>query len=254
MSVRKHKQAILALGGGSKAWQPNRRIAEHLVKLSGAARPRVLYIPTAGGDREDRIEKFHRDYGKLGCRPEALCLINRNLRPSYTEIQKLVLGSDIIFVGGGNTYRMVKLWRRLGLDRLLRRAWEKGVVLSGGSAGGICWFKHGHSDSRRSSSPDDWDYIRVSGLGFIDASFCPHLHSGDRKESLLNMIRRCGGIWIACDDCAALEVVHGRWRIAAFTGKAGAYRMFRRKGGVAVQPLPVWGKAEPLRTLLCRKD
>ena len=94
-----------------------------------------------------------------------LNLLGRN--PSDDELRSKILSPDIIYVGGGNTLKMMRRWRYLGVDSLIRQAWENGTVLSGVSAGAICWFEWGHSDSMASYNPDDWKYIRVAGTGLI---------------------------------------------------------------------------------------
>jgi dipeptidase E len=104
-----------------------------------------------------------------------LFLINE--RPPFEHIKRKILGADIVYVGGGNTLQMMRIWRRLGVDKLLRSAWENGTVLCGISAGAICWFGSGHSDSMSFYNPKKWDYIKVRGLGLVDGIFCPHYNS-----------------------------------------------------------------------------
>jgi len=100
--------------------------------------------------------------------------------PSAREIERKILSADIIYVGGGNTLYMMRVWRRLGVERLLRTAYEEGIVLAGISAGAICWFDSGHSDSMSFYNPRDWQYINVKGLGLIKGVHCPHYNSMTR--------------------------------------------------------------------------
>ena len=165
----------------------------------------------------------------------------------------LVLDSDLVYVGGGNTYKMMRLWRRLGLDTVLAEAASRGTVLSGLSAGAICWFRYGHSDSRSFSSNADWDYIRVKGLGFINAVYCPHYHVEKREPSFSETIAKRGGIGIACDNNAAIEIVGENYRILTSTPDGKAYKLFKRSGTVHIVALPQSSEWTPLADLLRRK-
>src|SRR6266700_3790922 len=117
-----------------------------------------------------------------------------------------MFSADIIYVGGGNTLTMMKLWRRMGLDDLLIKAYNQGIVLSGLSAGAICWFKYGHSDSLKMVDPSK-NFIRVKGLGWINATLCPHFHAEKREKDFEKMISLYGGIGIALDNNTALELI-----------------------------------------------
>ncbi len=151
--------------------------------------PRLLFLPTASDDSESYIEAVRAQFGeKLGCRVEALRLLTQPASPR--ALRRRILGADIIYVGGGNTLRMMKLWRKLGVDLLLREAWERNIVLSGLSAGSICWFRYGSSDSRKFTNPKA-GLIRVTGLGLLGALHCPHYDAEqDRKPHLDQLMRK----------------------------------------------------------------
>ena len=108
---------------------------------------------------------FNDVYGKkLGCKTETLYLIKQN--PLYAEIRSKILSADLIYVGGGDTVKMMEIWRSYKVDECLKEAYEAGIVLSGLSTGSICWFKYGHSDSDSFRNKDGWwDYKQVDGLG-----------------------------------------------------------------------------------------
>lgn len=145
---------IVAIGGGDLKTLQTAEIDERIIELTGKTQPKALFIPTASGDAEGYIENFHKSYGQhFGCITKTLNLIQNP--PTLETITELILCSDLIYVGGGNTYRMMKIWRRLGLDKILAEAASRGIILSGLSAGAICWFKFGHSDSRSFSSNSD---------------------------------------------------------------------------------------------------
>ncbi len=185
------------------------------------ARPRALFIPTASLDDTDYCEAFRRQYGgELGCRVDMLLLYQD--RPARKHIREKILDADLIYVGGGNTLRMMKLWRSLGVDRYLDQARRRGAVQAGLSAGAICWFRYGNSDSRYYSNPDEAALIRVQGLHFINALCCPHYDAeANRAPALKMMMRRTPGVAVALDNCAAIEIDNDRYR--ALTSKRGAH-------------------------------
>lgn len=243
---------IVAIGGGELKDLETLEIDKRIIELTGKTRPKALFIPTASGDAGGYADTFEACYGKrLGCQTRSLNLIQTP--PTFEEMSALVLDSDLIYVGGGNTYRMMKIWRRLGLDAVLAEAASRGIVLSGLSAGAICWFKYGHSDSRSFSSNSEWNYIRVSGLGFINAVYCPHYHFENREASFSQLIARRGGIGIACDNNAAIEVVGDQYRVLTSAPNAKAYKLFKRKGRAVIVELPPDSEYTPLVNLLQRK-
>ena len=217
--------------------------------MTGKNKPKALFIPTASGDACGYIEVFDKIYGKkLGCKTSTLKLIENP--PSYDEISALVLDSDLIYVGGGNTLRMMKIWRRLGMNNLLKEAASHGIVLSGLSSGAMCWFKFGHSDSRSFSGKQKWSYIRVKGLGIINALYCPHYHVEKRELSLSKMIAQYGGLALACDNSAAIEIAGDNYRVLVSSRNAKAYKVFNHKGKTVTEQLAKDKKYKPLNGLL----
>ncbi|MDP6042702.1 MAG: Type 1 glutamine amidotransferase-like domain-containing protein, partial [Candidatus Latescibacteria bacterium] len=151
---------IVAIGGGSNLPQ----IDGEIIKLTKKKRPRALLIPTATYDRPEVYDGFQERFGEgRGCETDVLYLLKDP--PSTRTIRKKVLTSDIIFVSGGNPLKMMRRWRKLGVDRILMQAYRNQKVLCGVSAGAICWSAFGHSDSMGFYHPDNWDYIRVKALG-----------------------------------------------------------------------------------------
>ena len=248
----KTTRKIVAIGGGELKTLETADIDKRIIELTDKTHPKALFIPTASGDAEGYVETFEARYGQhFGCQTRTLKLIQNP--PAFEEMSALVLDSDLIYVGGGNTYRMMKIWRRLGLDTVLAEAASRGIVLSGVSAGAICWFRYGHSDSRAFSSNVAWDYIRVSGLRFINAVYCPHYHHERREDSFAQMIATRGGIGIACDNNAAIEIVGDHYRVLASAPNAKAYKLFKRKGRAIITELSQDSEYIPLDNLLCRK-
>ena len=247
------KRKIVAIGGGELKLLQTAKIDERIIELTGKSNPKALFIPTASGDAEGYIDNFHESYGQhYGCQTNTLKLIQDP--PTLETITELVFDSDLIYVGGGNTYRMMKIWRRIQLDSILAEAASRGIVLSGLSAGAICWFKYGHSDSRSFSSKSEWDYIRVSGLGLINITYCPHYHVEKREASFKNMIARKGGIGIACDNNAAIEIIGDKYRILTSMSTAKAYKLYKHKGDSVISELQPRSEYTPLSKLLARSQ
>lgn len=221
---------IVAIGGGDSTALETLDIDRRIVELTGKHNPKALFIPTASGDSEGYQEAIRQVYGqRLGCNVDSLCLLTD--RPTLSEIEDKIASCDLVYVGGGNTMRMMKLWRKLGVDKLLTQAYERGTVMSGLSAGAICWFRCGHSDSRKSQNPD-FPFIRIKALGLLPWTFCPHFHSNGRNDDFLEMIARNGGLGIGVDDCCAIEFRHGRYSVLSAKSEARAYRLYKQRGEV----------------------
>ena len=220
---------IVAIGGGEIKNLDTLSIDEEIVKLTGKQHPRALFIPTASGDAEGYWQTFRRVYGEmLGCEPNALYLVKKH--PTRREIEEKIIGADLIYVGGGNTLKMLKTWRKNGVDRLLANAYKKGIVLSGLSAGAICWFRYGCSDSRRFSNPEDSSLMRTSGLGLVNLTVSPHhVSEPHRDKGLVKLMEKTLGVGIALDDNCALEIVDGEYRFITSKKEAGAKKLYFSK-------------------------
>jgi dipeptidase E len=156
---------VLALGGGGFTMAPGDPSLDELVlELTGASEPRILFLPTAGGDAAGQIGAFHGAFGDRVCRAQVLSLFRLHGRRTVREI---VLDQDVIYVGGGSMRNMLAIWRAHGLDEILREAWEQGIVLAGLSAGAMCWFDGGVSNS--GGCPE-----AIAGLGFLPGSLSVH--------------------------------------------------------------------------------
>ena len=155
---------IFAIGGGEIQKDETLEFDRYIVELTGIHRPNALFLPTASGDSKIYAETFKNLYGRrLGCKVNVLRLISE--APSRSEILQKIHSANLIYVGGGNTLRMMKRWRALSIDGELSKAGARGAVLAGLSAGAICWFRYGNSDSRSFSGKKRWQHIRVRGLG-----------------------------------------------------------------------------------------
>ncbi len=246
------RQKIIAIGGGKIGWGavPSEvmPISREIVRLSGKKHPRLVFIPTASSDDRSYARMVQAHFGgKLGCRIDTLYLHKQ--KPVFSEIRRRILSSDIVYVGGGNTLMMMNRWKKLGVDRILREAHRKGKVLCGTSAGALCWFRLGNSDSRKYHDPKA-GLIKVRGLGFIDALACPHYNAEkDRKPDLKKMMKKTPGVAVAIDNCAALEVVGGKYRAFHSKPRAGAYRVYWVRGRYLRKPILAGSHWESLSNL-----
>lgn len=210
---------IIALGGGGFSMEPeNLLLDQYIVNQVDKEKPNVCFIPTASGDSESYIERFYEAYKKLSATPIHLSLFSPNWGES---LESFILQQDIIYVGGGSSRNLLTLWKEWGLDHLLLKAYEQGTVLAGISAGGICWFQEGVTDS---GGPT---YREISALGILQGSFCPH-YEGDEKRRpayhrLLQEQRIKGGYGV--DDSVALHFIDEQLHqvVASVDGKKAFY-------------------------------
>src|SRR5213080_1319030 len=192
------ERQIVGLGGGGRSENETRRLLAHVVGLAGKPSPNVCAVPTAVGDDADSVLRL---YGLL---PESA-------RPSHvpffpwppSELRRFVLDHDVIFVGGGNTANALAIWRVHAFDEILREAWEAGIVLTGWSAGMICWFEAGVTDS----FGPQLDGMR-DGLGFLPGSACPHYDGEERRRPVYRRLVAQGfPPGLAADDAAGAHYV-----------------------------------------------
>ena len=179
---------LVAIGGGEMAERETLAIDKEVVFLTGKDHPNALFIPTASGDSPEYWQSFQEVYGQeLGCETDVLYLLG--VSPTTEELERKILSAYLVYVGGGNTLKMMRRWRKLGVDRVLSEAYREGLVLSGLSAGCICWFSWGHRDSMAFYRSDSWRYIRVRGMGLIDTLVCPHFAGSPPAE-----LARCDAV------------------------------------------------------------
>ncbi|HEV7723315.1 MAG TPA: peptidase E [Iamia sp.] len=227
-------EQIVVSGGASFWWGPEGLdLDRRVLALTGRDRPRVCYLATASGDAEGFIRPFYETL-EPWCEPSHLPLF----LPPYRLPEEALADQDLIYVGGGSTANLLAVWRRHGIDRLLRAALERGTILYGSSAGGLCWFASGVTDSL---GFDGELHPLTDGLGFLAGSHCPHYDHEGRPEAYAAMVgdgRLPDGL--AVDDLAAVHHVDGRIR-ETFAAAAGstAHRVARAPGGgVTITPLP----------------
>lgn len=222
---------IVAIGGGEFSKGETRVLDQYIVDLAkryvvekGEKRaPRLLFIPTASEDAAGYIAGIE-DYfgGNLGFIVDTLCLITT----TYTNevIREKILSADAIYVGGGDTVRMIEEWKAHQVDQYLKEAYEKGIILSGVSAGSICWFQFGHSDSESFVTEGAWQFIKAEGLGIIPAGHCPHYDEPGR-DSFDEMMQQESVVGIALENQTALIEEDGVYQILKANPQKKAYRL-----------------------------
>lgn len=186
------------MGGGGFSMEPeNLALDQWLLSLVAADRPRVCFLPTASGDADGYIRKFYATYSRLRCNPDHLSLFRRDA----DDLGHVLLQQDIIYVGGGNTANMLAIWRAHGLDKILRKAWAQGVILAGLSAGSLCWYESGLTDSLGTELAPLHD-----GLGLLPGSHCPHYDGEELRRPAYRRLVQAGELpaGIAADDGVAL--------------------------------------------------
>jgi dipeptidase E len=172
---------------------------KYIAGLTKKANPKICFIPTASADNIYGIEHWYEVCAQLPVKPYVLrTFINSS--PEQQTFEEIIMGMDAIIVGGGSTLNMMAVWKAQGIDTVLRKAYEHGIVMGGGSAGSLCWFNAGPTDSR----PQHLTFVDC--LGFIKTSHCPHYHSEPSRKPTYQQAILDGklGPGYACDDRAGI--------------------------------------------------
>ncbi|BAZ32964.1 hypothetical protein NIES4074_54720 [Cylindrospermum sp. NIES-4074] len=210
---------IFAMGGGGFSMESaNPALDKYILGLSQKEKPKVCFIPTASGDSDRYIVRFYSAYLKLSCTPTHLSLFN----PPTSDLRSFILEQDIIYVGGGNSKNLIALWKEWQLDHILKAAWENGIILSGLSAGSICWFEQGVTDS----IPGSLTVLQC--LGFIKSSNCPHYDGEPERRPAYHRLLSQGliGEGYAADDGVGLHFIDNQLeKIVSSRSQAKAYRL-----------------------------
>ena len=210
---------IVACGGGG--WMADGRVGvleRYILGLCASERPRVCFLPTASGDSDGLVTRFYEAFADIECEPSHVALF----RPHPQRVAERLLAADAIYVGGGSTANLIAIWEVHALDAVLRRAWHRGIVLSGVSAGAICWFEWGVTDSLGAG------YAPVRGLGLAPGGFCPHADGDPARLPALRELLGRGAMppTLAVDDGAAVHLRDGQVeRVVTTAPGLGARRL-----------------------------
>ena len=215
---------IIALGGGGFSTEDTPLLDDYILRVCGKDQPKICFIPTACGDADSYVIKFYRRFAPIGCHATDLKLFTRQI----TDLDDFICSQDIIYVGGGNTANMLAIWHTHGLSKALNLALYSGTILAGISAGSICWFQHGITDSFGG------ELAPLECLGFLPGSNCPHYDSETKRrpayhQAIVNGMP--GGY--AADDGVALHFVNEELvQVIASRPQAKGYKLAIHAGKV----------------------
>jgi peptidase E len=223
---------ILALGGGGFTAGPQDAALDDLVlELSSRREPRICFLPTASGDPEAQVARFHEAFADRACRPSVLSLFRRADDP--LPLAERLLAQDVIYVGGGSMRNLLAIWRAHQLDALLPACWRRGVALAGLSAGAMCWFAGGISRSGGRAEP-------TGGLGLLGGSLSVHLTSEPGRLPAYEDAVKLGTLpagWALDDGAGLLFEDRDLVRAVSARREARALRVERRDGKVVSEEL-----------------
>jgi peptidase E len=227
--MRSRTPQIVAFGGGGFSMEKDGSLLDdYVLSLTDRPRPRVCFLPTASGDADHYVVRFYRRFSP-DCKPSHVSLFRRDQGTGGIEqdLEGHLLAQDLIYVGGGSVVSMLGAWRAHGLDAVLRKAWRKGIVLCGPSAGSLCWFREALSEFHGSST-------RVRGLGLLPYSNCVHYDAESARRAEYHRFvgdGMRGGF--AAEDGVALHF-HGTTleHVVSSRPRAFAYRVEPANDGV----------------------
>ncbi len=229
---------LIAIGGGGFLMEPANPLLDlYCLQSTGKGKPKVCFIPTASGDSEEFLSRFYTAFARYPCERSHLAFFRRHRMGAIPldAIEPHLLSQDLIYVGGGNTRSMLAVWREWQLDKILKKAWESGILLAGMSAGAICWFEAGGTDSNGGDLMSS-----LPGLGLIQGSCTPHYDGeANRRSEFWRLIEH--GVLpagIGIDDGAAIRFA-GSQLVEVVASRAGAmaYRVKLEHGKIIEQQL-----------------
>jgi len=223
--VSAHQGQIVAMGGGGFSMEPeNSLLDDFVLSLSRRQPARVCFLPTASADSPAYVAKFYRAFAGRSIPTDVTTFDPTAFarHPALTaDLPRVLADQDVIYVGGGNTANLLAIWRAHGIDRILKDAWLEGVVMTGVSAGMLCWFRGGVTDSFGGLAALN------DGLGLIDATACPNYDGeAERRPTYHRLVAEGFPGGVAADDGAALYF-RGTELVEAVSSRpgAGAYRV-----------------------------
>ena len=226
----------------------NGLLDKYILDLVPKERPKICFMGTASHDGKEYLDMFNNFFKNQQCEPSHLSLTH-----PPKDIEAFIMDKDIIHVGGGNTTLIIDTWKKFGVDKIMKKAWEAGIILTGMSAGAICWFDDGITN------PSPGVLTRLPCLGLLNGSFCPHyddraeLKSAFHKLILEGIIEEGYGV----EDGAAVHFV-GNEPIRVITSRPGvtAYKVRKVRNKITDTPMkPVYlGKESDVEIILKKKQ
>ena len=215
---------IIGIGGGRYSDGEVMPIFEKIVELCGKKNPKVLFVPTAGFDDMEGDEDIFALFEKLGATVSPLLLTDESL--TYSDIENVILACDIVYAGGGNLKFLMDTWKKTGADVAFKKAFEKGIILSGYSSGSMCWFAEGYDDCG-----ENHEFMFVDCLGLLPYCNCPHYESG-YWQSFSDAVRTRNVSGLALENGAAYIWDNGK--VTTMCGNdGGKVYLMRKENGFA---------------------
>ena len=223
LSAQPATKTLFIYGG-----QANKPFVKYVANLTGKENPKICFLPTATGDRATYINFWYDLCHDLPVEPyvQKVWISSNSQTQTFEEV---LMGMDAIIVGGGNTLNMLAIWQAQGIDQVLRKAYDKRIILAGGSAGSLCWFEGGTTDSR----PVELGI--VEGLAFLPYSHCPHYSSEASRRPLYFDNIKSGALnpGYACDDLSGIVFRDGKVEKAvSLDDKNHAYHVSLKEGEI----------------------
>lgn len=217
---------VIALGGGGFSMEPeNPLLDRYILEQCTKENPKICFIGTASGDAEGYIERFYNFFRMEDCEPTHLSLF----KPHTRDIKNFIMNQDILYVGGGNTKNLMALWREWEIDVAIRQAYDQGTILAGLSAGSLCWFEDGITDSYGD------ELEPISCLGILRGSHCPHYDGEESRRPTYRKFIQEGkvGSGYAADDGVALHFIDEEMhKIVSSREHAKGYRVDKDKESI----------------------
>lgn len=246
---------IIGIGGGELNLDDNLPFNRFIVKQVKTAKPNALFIPAASNDNPLHYKIFKEVYGEnIGCKTDQLLLMNEPMKNAV--IEEKIDKADIIFVGPGNSFKMMRRFRYLGVDSLLYKAWQSGTIMAGIGAGASCWFEFGHNNTMPFYKPkkkDSWKFLRVKSLGLVDRMmFSPYYDDKERQEDLMKMVNKQGPTGIGLPEKMAIVIKDRHYKLFANNTKAMAYKVYKIRGKSISVPIEMSDDWRSLGQLLSK--
>lgn len=224
------KRKILITGGSM-----NSKIVSYIRSLTGKSKPRICFLPTASADDPRIAVYWYRMCAGIEMVPfvQNMFISSYSFKKGWDEI---LLSMDAIIVGGGNTLNMLAIWKAQGIDSILKEAWDRGILLGGGSAGSLCWFEEGTTDSRPK------ELTKIECLGFLKGSHSPHYDGEKERRPEYHKLIKTGVLkpGYAVDNHAAIYFEDNKVvRVVATDKKSKAYFVDISGGEIRETPLAV---------------
>ena len=224
------KGQIIAIGGGGFGRDPkNPVIEDYILKLSSSTNPKISFFPTASAENKDYVVNFYKAFSKLNCRPEYVSLFQNT-----PNLNNIIDKSDVIYIGGGNTKSMLAVFKEWHLDKMLYTAYKEGKILCGVSAGAICWFKQGVTDSW------EGDLRIIDCLNFLPGVCCPHYDGEEKRRPAVENFIKSNQISnaLCIEDGAALHYKNNEFETAiSFYPNKNVYNTFLNNNELKETPL-----------------